>query len=257
MHPAFSDLATVGLLVLLEALLSGDNALVLAVLVLPLPQEQQKNALRYGIVGAFAFRVVATVFAIHLIAWDWVKVLGAFYLLYLPVKHFWLHRGDPGAGGAPHAAGRLLGLSVFWSTVVRVELTDFVFAIDSILVAVAMSRKLWVVLSGGILGIIAMRILVGQLLGAVRRYPAVVDGAYVIVAWVGLRLLTEFLHGQHWLPFSIPEWVSISGSLVLFAGAVLYARARHRAEAAESARSDAPASGRDETVPPPPEVRSS
>ena len=57
-----------------------------------------------------------------------------------------------------------LGLTAFWATVVKVELTDIVFAIDSILVAVAMSPKLWVVLTGGILGIVAMRLVIGQLL---------------------------------------------------------------------------------------------
>lgn len=235
MHPALGDIATVGLLVLLEAVLSADNALVLAVLVLPLPTEEQKKALRYGILGAFAFRIVATVFAVHLIGWDWVKVVGALYLLYLPLKHFWLDRNGQEEGKPRSGGGRLLGLSPFWSTVVRVELTDFIFAIDSILVAVAISRKLWVIICGGILGIIAMRLLVGQLLGAVRRYPAIVDGAYVIVAWVGLKLLSEFAHDRHWLPFEIPQWLAISVSIALFIASVFYARMRHRGSEATQA----------------------
>jgi YkoY family integral membrane protein len=241
MHPVIGDFATVGLLVLLEAVLSADNALVLAVLVLTLPPEQQKNALRYGILGAFAFRIVATVFAVHLIALEWVKVLGALYLLYLPVKHFWLDRGGSEEEKPRRGPGRLLGLSPFWSTVVRVELTDFIFAIDSILVAVAMSRKIWVIICGGILGIIAMRLLIGQLLGAVRRYPAIVDGAYVIVAWVGLKLLAEFAHDRHWLPFEIPQWLAISVSIALFIASVFYARARHRRS--EAAARDAARAG--------------
>ena len=239
MHGLLGDFATVGLLVLLEGVLSADNALVLAVLVLPLPADHQKKALRYGILGAFAFRIVATVFAVYLIQWDWVKLIGALYLLYLPFKHF-IHRPDETAAGRSRSkVGLILGLSAFWSTVVRVELTDFVFAIDSILVAVAMSRKLWVILCGGILGIIAMRLLVGQLLGAVRRYPAVVDGAYVIVAWVGLKLLAEYLHHHGWLPFEIPQWLSIGVSVALFIASAFYARMRHRPgieKAADKAR---------------------
>src|SRR6185436_12658157 len=152
------DLITIGLLVLLEGALSADNALVLAVLVLPLPPEQ-KRALRYGILGAFAFRIVCTTFAAYLIGWTWVKLIGALYLLYLPLKHF-MHRPDEVHADKPKTIATFLGLSVFWSTVVRVELTDIVFAIDSILVAVAMSRKLWVIITGGILGIIAMRMLI-------------------------------------------------------------------------------------------------
>ena len=83
-----SDALTIGLLVLLEGLLSADNAMVLAVLVLGLPKAQQKKALRYGILGAFFFRGLATLLAIYLIALAWVKILGAGYLLFLVYRHF-------------------------------------------------------------------------------------------------------------------------------------------------------------------------
>ena len=79
------------------------------------------------------------------------------------------------------------------------ELTDIVFAIDSILVAVAMSPKLWVILTGGILGIIMMRLVIGQLLAMVERYPPLVDGAFVIIAWVGIKLLIEYLHTEGYM----------------------------------------------------------
>src|SRR5690606_41271057 len=76
MHVEFSDLLTIALLVLLEGLLSADNAMVLAVLVLGLPRHQQQKALRYGIVGAFAFRITATVFAAHMIQLRPVRLIG-------------------------------------------------------------------------------------------------------------------------------------------------------------------------------------
>lgn len=223
-----ADLITIGLLVLLEAALSADNALVLAVLVLPLPKRQQKKALQYGIIGAFAFRVIATLSAVHLIHMDWVKLVGGAYLLYLPFRHF-LHKSRhpavKGSGGARvhPAAATFLGLSLFWATVVRVETTDVVFAIDSILVAVGMSRKLWVILCGGLLGIVMMRVLIGQLLTLVRRYPAIVDGAYVIVAWVGVKLILEYLYAIHVVSFEIPRWIGIGSVLVLFVLSTIYA----------------------------------
>jgi len=226
-HVEFADLITIGLLVLLEGALSADNALVLAVLVLPLPPAQQKKALQYGILGAFAFRIVATLFAIHLIHWDWVKLVGGLYLLYLPVKHFWKHPDETKRGALPVATA-FLGLTVFWSTVVRVELTDIVFAIDSILVAVGMSRKIWVIIVGGLLGILMMRVLIGRLLVLVRRYPAIVDGAYIIVAWVGVKLLLEYLHALHVVPFEIPRWIGIGIVLVLFVSSAIYAVLKER-----------------------------
>src|SRR5438477_3983296 len=151
------------MLVALEGLLSADNAMVLAVLVLGLPKAQQRKALRYGIAGAFVFRAVATLLAVYLITLGWVKLVGAGYLLYLVYRHF---GGSQAADERrkPPKARPWLGLTAFWATVAKVELTDIVFAIDSILVGVAMSQKLWVILSGGLLGIIMMRMVIGQLL---------------------------------------------------------------------------------------------
>src|SRR4051794_30123887 len=83
-----SDFVTIALLVALEGLLSADNAMVLAVLVLGLPKAQQVKALRYGILGAFAFRSIATLLAVYLIKLAWVKLGGAGYLLYLTYHHF-------------------------------------------------------------------------------------------------------------------------------------------------------------------------
>jgi YkoY family integral membrane protein len=219
-----TDFVTIGLLVLLEGLLSADNALVLAILVLGLPREEQQKALRYGILGAFVFRGLATVLAAYLIDVAWVKLVGAAYLLYLPYAHFAQHHEEGSDRRAHKPARPWLGLSAFWATVVKVELTDIVFAIDSILVAVAMSNKLWVIVTGGILGIIAMRMLIGQLLTVVQRYPPLVDGAFVIIAWVGIKLMFEYAHQMHWVGFAIPKWFSLGLIVVIFVAAYAYAR---------------------------------
>ncbi len=223
MDIAASDLLTVALLVLLEGLLSADNAMVLAVLVLGLPKPEQRKALRYGIVGAFAFRVLAILAAAYLIQIRAVMLIGAAYLLWLPYSHFTRH-ADAAGRRAQNKAESWLGMSPFWSTVVKVELTDIVFAIDSILVAVAMSNKLWVIITGGILGVIAMRLVIGQLLVLVTRYPALVDGAFVIIAWVGIKLLLEYLHGAEYIHFELPKWLSLGLIVVIFAVAFVYAR---------------------------------
>jgi len=222
-----SDFLTIALLVALEGLLSADNAMVLAVLVLGLPKAQQRKALRYGIVGAFAFRALATALAVYLIQLGWVKLVGAGYLLYLAGYHF-TRRGGEAERRTPPKAKPLFGLSAFWATVVKVELTDVVFAVDSILVAVAMSPKVWVILTGGILGIVAMRLVIGQLLAIVERYPPLVDGAFIIIAWVGIKLLIEYLHVAGYIHFEIPKWLSLGLIVVIFGAAFLYARRKER-----------------------------
>jgi YkoY family integral membrane protein len=216
-----SDFVTIALLVALEGLLSADNAMVLAVLVLGLPKAKRRKALRYGIVGAFVFRSAATLLAVYLIQLGWVKLVGAGYLLYLVYRHFSGSATAEQRRTAPPAQP-WLGLSAFWATVVKVELTDIVFAIDSILVAVAMSPKIWVILTGGVLGIIMMRLVIGQLLALVERFPALVDGAFVIITWVAFKLLVEFLHTAGYVAFEIPKWLSLGLIVAIFGFSLAY-----------------------------------
>ena len=222
MHIEASDLVTIALLVGLEGLLSADNALVMAIMVLGLPKGRHKQALRYGLLGGFAFRIVATLLASYLIQVGWVKLLGGAYLLYLTYSHFWGH--EEGERHVVPRAKPWLGLSAFWGTVVRVELINLAFSIDSILVAVAMSSKTWVIIAGGIFGIITMRLVIGQLLTIVRRYPALVDGAFIIIAWVGVKLLIEYLHLEGHIHFQVNKWMSFGLIVLIFLASYLYAR---------------------------------
>jgi len=224
--PAGSDLITVGVLVALEAMLSADNALVMAVIVLGLPRGLQKKALRQGLVGAFTFRIGATVLAVNLIRLVWVKLLGGVYLLYLAISHF---ASQSAAGNQTRTAKKAkpwLGLSAYWGTVVRVELVNLMFSIDSILVAVAMSRVTWVVVTGGVLGIVAMRLIATQLLRLVERYPPLVDGAFIIIAWVGIELSLEYLHAVGIVGYEVPKSWSLALIGVIFVAAYFYARAK-------------------------------
>jgi YkoY family integral membrane protein len=210
-----SDLFTVGLLVILEGLLSADNALVVAVMILGLPRRQQKQALRYGLLGAFAFRTAATLLAVYLIRLAFVKLLGGLYLVYLTYQHFF-KSGDAEQRSRPRPAKSWLGLSALWGTIAKVELVNIAFSVDSILVAVAMSSKTWVVLTGGLLGIVAMRVVIAQLLAIVRRYPTLVDGAFIIIAIVGLKLLMEYGAAMEWIHFELPKWISLVVITVVF-----------------------------------------
>lgn len=237
----WSDIPTILVLILLEGLLSGDNALVLAVLVHPLPEHQRRKALHYGIIGAFVLRVIATFLAVWLANVKWVSLVGGLYLLYLPYKHFTSHPDEEPSEDAAVAAkaGTWFGLSLFWTIVIKADLIDLVFAVDSILAAVGMSDKAWVIIAGGLLGILMMRLLTVQVLELVKKYPKLIDGAYIIVAWVGIKLLLEYLHeltinttlmgrhieftGHHYFP-EISTVLNVTVVVVLFVGCFLYAK---------------------------------
>jgi YkoY family integral membrane protein len=200
------DIGTVGFLVLLEALLSADNALVLAILVRHLPKDQQKKALLYGLGGAFALRTAAILLAAFIINFWWLQLIGALYLLYLPVKHFIDTGREEGATGKNKMG--------FWATVVYLNVVDTAFALDSVIVAVAVvdtvkhQDKLWVVIAGATIGIVILRFAANYFIRILEKYPALDHVAYSLVGWAGIKLL--FISGHsvqrlYHLPFAIPE----------------------------------------------------
>lgn len=200
-----SDLAGVGALVVLEALLSADNALVLAIMVRHLERTEQKKALLYGLAGAFTFRLIAILFASIVLRQWWLQGIGALYLLWVPAKHFVSHAQDKKV--KPVGAG-------FWQTVIAVELTDIAFAVDSILAGVTFvdnrQEKLWVVYLGAVIGIVLLRFAASMFIRLLEKYPFLDHVAYLLVAWVGIKL--GFLSGHtfdHYHPgelsFNFPE----------------------------------------------------
>src|SRR4051812_32572020 len=105
------DIAIVGLLIVLEGVLSIDNALVLGILAKRLPKRLQGKALTYGLVGAFIFRLIAIGAATFLLRWNIVKLIGGAYLVYIAIKHFFFTPAEHteehltvGPDGQPHLA---------------------------------------------------------------------------------------------------------------------------------------------------------
>ena len=183
-----ADALTIAMLAVLEGILSVDNSLVLAILVRTLPKKQQKKALTYGIVGAFAFRLLALIFAVHMMRFVFFKLIGGAYLVYLAMKHmFFFYKEDA------HQARPQIAKS-FWKTVMVVELTDIAFSIDSITTAVAMSNKLMIVWMGGILGIVFLRFAAGIFIRLLEKLPKLEDLAYQLIFFIGTKLFLEGFH---------------------------------------------------------------
>ncbi len=195
----YSDLMIVAVLVVMEGLLSCDNAVVLAMIVKDLPKEIQGKALRYGILGAYFFRLVAIALATFILGIWWLKVLGGLYLCYLAI-HFFLQNKDENSDGIPDAfnENKPVGKKFLWFTVsplvgaiIAVELTDIVFSVDSIAAAVALSSKVWVLIAGGFIGILAMRFAAQGFLVLLKKFPKLEMCAFVAVGFIGLKLCCE------------------------------------------------------------------
>jgi predicted tellurium resistance membrane protein TerC len=154
--------------------------------------------------------------------------------LNLVYQHFFA-TGSAETRRLPPEARPWMGLNAFWATVVKVELTDLVFAVDSILVGVAMSQHWWVVVTGGVLGIIMMRLVIGRLLSVVERYPPLVDAAFIVIAWVGAKLILEYSHDRRFIGWEVPRWASLAIIVAVFAIALMYARAQERSREVDDA----------------------
>jgi YkoY family integral membrane protein len=211
------DVAKIAVLVVLEAVLSIDNALVLGLLAKRLPAMQRAKALTLGLIGAFAFRFISIATAQWLLKYTIVKFLGGLYLLYVSVKYFWdLRSGKsdhPAPEVSPHSpltaeerpvetpAGRTRKAPGFWSTVLVIELTDIAFAVDSIVAAIGLvgpapsegwHPKLWVVVTGGMLGVILMRYAATVFIRLLELFPRFETAAYLLVAVIGAKLMLDW-----------------------------------------------------------------
>jgi YkoY family integral membrane protein len=212
-------------LVALEGLLAADNALVLAIMVKHLPEEERKKALFYGLAGAFVFRFLS-LFIISFLVDVWqVQAIGALYLLFMAINH--IVRKLVKGKGKEKLEDKTVKNSGFWTTVLKVELADIAFAVDSILAAVALAvvlpdtplpniggldgGKFLVIFAGGIIGLIIMRFAANQFVTLLERRPGLEVAAFAIVGWVGVKLAVytlshpslavlnpEFAHSIEW-----------------------------------------------------------
>ena len=180
-------------IIILEIVLSIDNAAVLAAMVKELPKEQQKKALTYGIAGAYVFRGLALLFASVLIKLVWLKVAGGLYLMYLAYNAL---STNVEQGGESKMTIKIPFLSALWSTIVAIEMMDLVFSIDNVFAAVAFTPNLWLICGGVFVGILAMRFATTKFVKVLEKNPILERVAYWVIGALGLKLVSSYwLHG--------------------------------------------------------------
>lgn len=212
-----SGILIISWLILMEGLLSLDNALVLATLVSTsgLDSKKQKQVLLYGLLGAYFFRILAVLGAVFLLQIWWLKVLGGAYLIFAGTMGLW--RGEKYSGTVeriidifmPAKAGKFL------SVLLQVEFTDAAFSIDSILAAVAVTDNIWLIIAGGILGILAIRFVAGIFIYFLEKHPILKKTAYLLVFIIGAKLAVS-----PWLQVQDIIFFGVLGCV--FAGSVLF-----------------------------------
>jgi YkoY family integral membrane protein len=223
-------------LVVLEGLLAADNAVVMAVMVKHLPPDLQKKALFYGLFGALIFRFSALFVITVLVNYWQIQAVGAAYLLFMSAKNIYdLRKGKDEEDESDDTAVKKG--SGFWMTVLKVEVADIAFAIDSMLAAVAIAVTLphlgnfdigginggqfIIMLLGGFIGVIMMRFAAQWFVKVLNDYPSLETAAFLIVGWVGVKLVVltlahekvgilpkEFPHSTGW---ELTFWIVLIG----------------------------------------------
>lgn len=181
------------MLILIEGLLSVDNALAIAGMASHLPYKQRLLALRYGIIGAYVFRGLALAGAHYIINNPWLKIIGAAYLIHLMASHFAAHH----AAEQPAHTRKAKKPKGFFATIVSIELMDLSLSVDNVVAAVAMSPKLWVVVLGVFIGIIALRFVAGWCIRLIERMPVLAHTAFILIGYVGGILILELTTDIH------------------------------------------------------------
>lgn len=190
-------------LIIMECLLSVDNAVVLAAQTQVLPTKSEKEkSLIYGLWGAYLFRFIVIGIGTYLINFWEIKLAGSIYLFYLSFKFFYDQRHPKQAAEhekekeereeARHKGKKKKKkhvLSLFWRTVISIESMDIVFSIDSVLAALAISDNPVVVLIGGMIGILCMRGVAEIIIKLMDIIPELQPMAYVLIAIIALKLL--------------------------------------------------------------------
>jgi len=198
------SLIIVGNLIIIESLLSVDNAAVLATMVMDLPTEQRNKALKYGIFGAFFFRGLAMIFAAFLIKIWWLKPIGGLYLLYLVYDWWKGKQTETEEDDFIDKKGNWLykltigGLGNFWATVCLVELMDMAFSIDNVFAAVAFTPNIILICFGVFIGIISMRFIAQWFVKLMETYTFLETSAFVVIGILGVKLLLSIL--EHFQP---------------------------------------------------------
>ncbi|OGA24007.1 MAG: hypothetical protein A3H34_07735 [Betaproteobacteria bacterium RIFCSPLOWO2_02_FULL_67_19] len=209
-----------GQIVMINIVLSGDNAVVIALASRSLPAKQQRQAIFFGSFGAIVLRVILTFFAVLLLDLPWLKLVGAVLLVWIGIQM--LIPDDEEASIDSHAQ--------LWSAIKTIIVADFIMSLDNVLgVAAAAKGSLLLLVIG--LGLSIPLIVYGStlILKLMNRFPAIVTVGGGVLGWVaGEMAIADPIVGPfveadaHWLHAAAP----LLGAAMVVAVGTTLARAR-------------------------------
>ena len=205
-------LALLPVLVILELILSADNAVALAAIARASRNpEQERLALNIGIGLAMMLRVGLIALAQWVLQRAWVQLLAAAYLFWLFVNH--LRQSSQDTADQTTALANSSPSRPLLRTVLLLGFTDLAFSIDSVAAAVAVSDQILLISTGAVIGIFALRFTSGLFIRWLDEFDRLERAGFLSVAFVALRLLIHVLVPQ----LNQPDWLTLLVVFVLFA----------------------------------------
>jgi YjbE family integral membrane protein len=197
-------------IMLVNLLMSGDNAVVIALAAQSLPEKQRKPAIMFGSVAAIAMRTVLTIFALKLLILPYLKVVGGILLVAVAVKLL-LDQGKE----AEHAAPATVGAAIK-----TILVADLVMSLDNVLgVAAASHGNLVLLIIGLVLSIPLIAFGSGLVMKVMLRFPVVVPLGAALLGYLGGEMIFADVALHDWLDAAWParDW-GIPGTGVGFSG---------------------------------------
>ncbi len=209
LHYNFSIEAPIVLLILiiLEAVLSADNAIALAAIAQGLDDKKlERQALNFGLVVAYVLRITLLLTATWVQKYWQFELIGAAYLLWLVYQHFTSEEDEEHHHHGPTYTS-------LWQVIPVIALTDLAFSLDSVTTAIAVSNTKWLVITGTTIGIVTLRFMAGLFIRWLDEFVYLEDAGYITVAFVGIRLLLRVMD-EALVP---PEWIMVVAIAIILA----------------------------------------
>lgn len=199
----------VGQIILIDIVLSGDNAVVIALACRNLTVDQRKKGIFWGVAGAVLLRVVLTTFAALVMGLPWLKLVGGLLLVWIAVK---LMLPEDEDGHDIEASGNL------WGAVKTIIVADFVMSLDNVVAVAGAAHGSMALLLFGLAVSIPLIVWSSQLiLHWMERFPAIVLFGAGLLGYVAGQMIFSDPGVLAWLP-PLPAW---SAKLAGVVGAVL------------------------------------
>jgi YjbE family integral membrane protein len=163
-------------IILVNIVLSGDNAVVIALAARSLPPHQQSKAVMWGAGAAVAMRIVLTIIAVELLRWPWLKLIGAVLLLWIAVKL--LLPEDGGSEGVDSSDN-------LWAAIKTILIADLVMSLDNVIaVAAAAKGSITLLVLGLAISIPLVIFGATMLMKLMDRWPIIITIGAALLGWV-------------------------------------------------------------------------